>query len=235
MTQRRYHRSRRDLLEIIAELQVRVDKLETTRRLGSAAVESGELVLNGGDLVVKNDAGEVVLRILHGNTPEVRMTPTGGPTDYRATSFSWEHEALGTIWQAGIQKPDGSQDGGKLLLMQTGSYLSFQPASGDEVYLGLGTISGNDDSVYLRGRFVNGYINDGKEALVAGSVSIGAGVSSYSHTYSPTFATAPVVVYGLLNSAGAVTHSLTASSTSGFTVAWSGTLAKTLFWAAFRV
>jgi hypothetical protein len=66
-------------------------------------------------------------------------------------------------------------------------------------------------------------------------VNVAAGVSSTTVTYATPFTGTPIVVYSLLNSAGAVTHSLTASAASAFTVAWSGTLAKTLNWVAFRI
>jgi hypothetical protein len=235
VTQNRYQRTNPNLFDIIANLEERIRRLETAPRLSSTSIDSGQLVLKGGDIVVQNDDGEVVLRILHGNVPEIRMTPTGGDTDYRAYQYSWEHDTMGTVYQAGIQDATGAQDGGKLLLMQSGSYLSYQPAAGNEVYISLGALSGFDEGLYFRGRWPTNVVVDGTEALAMGSVNIAAGVSSYSHTYGTPFATAPGVVYGLLNSAGAVTHSLTASSTSGFTVAWTGTLAKTLYWWAFRL
>jgi hypothetical protein len=235
VTQRRHNRLPRDLTTIVAELMERVDKLETVRRLGTSSVDSGQLVLNGGDLVVKNNAGQIVLRIISGDTPEVRMTPTGGDTNYRATSLAWESETLGTIWQAGVQDETGEQDGGKLLLMQSGAYLSNQPKVGDEAYLSIGALGDWHDTYYFKGKWPNNVILDGKEAVAMGTVNVAAGVSSTTVTYATPFTGTPIVVYSLLNSAGAVTHSLTASSASAFTVAWSGTLAKTLNWVAFRI
>src|SRR3954468_3196539 len=219
--QNRYNRKPPDLIKAIADLNERIKHLETYQRLSSTSIDGGQLVLRGGDLVVQTAAGEDVYRVLSGDVPVVRVMPSG-PSNYRASQFGWESETQGTAFQQQIEQGDGSLDGGKLLLMQGAAYMSHQPESLPESFYSAGVPSAG--LLYMKGKFSNNYVPDGEVALVTGTVSIGAGASSYSHTYSTPLSTTPAVVYGLLNSAGAVTHSLTANSTSGFTVAWSGTL-----------
>jgi hypothetical protein len=221
------------LFDIITRLQERVAVLEKAPRLGSTSIDSGELTLNGGNIVVRDEFGVPILSIIGGDSPMIVMQPNGG-TDFKLVQLGWESPTQGAAFQIDVQRlVDSVRDGGKLLLMRDAAYLSHQPDAASEAFWAAGAIG--DGFLSMKGRFGDGFVPDSETAVVCGQVAIGAGVSTFTYTYSTPLATAPGVVYGLLNSAGAVTHSLTASSATSFTVAWSGTLAKTLYFWAFRL
>jgi hypothetical protein len=224
------------LYDIIEGLEERIRTLETSRRLGSASVDSGELTVRGGDIVVRNSSGDAVLRILSGNSPEIQMTPAGNVAqDYQLATYAWESEGQGAALQLSVERltPTPVQSGGKLLLMAGGTYLSHQPEASTESFYSAGAFG--DGILVMKGKFRNGVSSMGDEAVVCGSTSVAAGVSTYTFTYPVPMTTAPAVVYGILNTAGIVDHALTAQTTTSFTVVWSGTLAKVINFWAFRI
>jgi hypothetical protein len=236
----RTQRTRRDLVQYVAELEDRITRLETSRRLGNASIDSGELVVSGGDVVVKDSTGKTVLTIKHGSSPQIWMTPTSSSLDdYLLAFLGWESSTQGAALQLDVNRieDDGSytRNGGKLLLMRDAAYLSHQPADGSpEAFFGAGV--GGNGLLYAKGKwYTNNNIGDGDAAIICSSVVVGAGVSTFSHTYATPSNGTMIPVVQMLNSAGALGGCLTAQSNSGFTFAWTGTLAKVINFWAFRM
>jgi hypothetical protein len=69
---------------------------------------------------------------------------------------------------------------------------------------------------------------------VFGIENIAAGFGAASFNFAQAFDTAPFMMYSIFSAVGPVSHTLTAVSTTGFTVGWSGTTAKTIYWQAWR-
>lgn len=230
-------RKLRDAADIIADLERRIATLETARRISSASIDGGELSVRGGDIVVRGSNDEPTLSIKHGDIPEIDMQPNAEVfQDYRLKMFGWESGGQGAALQLSVAQLNGdntdTQDGGKVLLMRDVTYLSHQPKVGNETFISMN--AADTECFQFQGKWPNAS-NYSHDALSAGSVAVAAGFGSIAITYTTPFATTACVVYGLVNTAGAVTHSLTAQSTAGFTVTWSGTLAKVLNWWTFRV
>jgi hypothetical protein len=234
----RTQRTRQSLEDIIQELNDRVRALENAKRAANTSIDNGSLTLTGGNLVVKDTSGNTVLTIRQGALPTIEMTPSSSVAqNYLLKYLGWESSTQGAALQLDVNRieNDGSttRNGGKLLLMRDASYLSHQPDGASEAFWAAG--AGGNGVLSAKGKFGDGVVADSEAAIIVGKVDIAAGVSTYTYNYATPLASTPVLTYALLNSAGAVTHSLTANSATGFTVAWSGTLAKTLYFQAFRV
>src|SRR5688572_32655963 len=85
----RQHRDRPDLLEQIAQLQQRIETLENARRLGNTSLDGGELSIRGGDIVVRSNSGNQVIRMEHSGQPTMRIYPEG-VNDFEGRIFGWE-------------------------------------------------------------------------------------------------------------------------------------------------
>jgi len=226
-------RQKQDLFDIIKELQDRIASLERSPRAGTTSIDSGELTINGGgSIVVRDSAGTPILSINGGNQPTIVMQPNGG-TDYKIVQLGWESPTQGGAFQITVnQLSDGSLDGGKILLMRDAVYLSHQPLVGEESFYGAGVYA--EGQLFMKGTFGNNMATD-KAAVICGSVAVGAGVSSYTHTYAAPSDGTMVPVVQMVNTAGALGGCLTAMSDTAFTFAWTGTLAKTINYWAFRI
>lgn len=224
-----------DLVKMITGLVMRIQNLERARRLGNASLDGGELTLRGGDLVVRNENNEPVLELKHGASPTITMIPDYGLDYYLANLFAWESAGQGAAFQASIMQSDGvTQDGGKLLLMRDGVYLSHQPASGNEAYFCISPYLGRNEDLHFKGRWLVNLAIDATDAITFGTSSISAGFGAATISFPFTFSTAPFVTYSILSAVGPVSHNLTAVTTADFTVGWSGTTAKTIYWQAWR-
>lgn len=238
-----------DLAEIIEGMNKRISAGETAWRAGNTAIENGNLVVRNGDIVVSLSDDTEVLRILHGDVPEIRYMATGVDTD--RFGAVWGEDVtidLGsgfgnvdtTVMHMGVYDTaipdDHVPDGGEVILHIDAAKLEYNPNNGDNsVSLWLNTYSRVDpfkDIITMQGKWDNGYDFSSQSAMSAGSFNVSAGFSSLTWTYIQTFDTTIAPVVGLVNTAGLVTSwNITAMSNSDFTVTWSGTLAKTVnFW-----
>jgi hypothetical protein len=227
-------RQSEDLFEIIKGLKERLDALERSAGAGNTSIDSGELTIRGGNIVVRDADGTPLLSIIGGDQPLILMEPDGG-TDFQLQIFGWESVTQGAALQLGVVNlVGGAQNGGKLLLMRGAAYLSHQPEAGPESFYSAGVYT--DGELFMKGKFGNNRVDvDGEAAVVCGSVAVAAGVSSYAHTYSVPSDGTMVPVVQMVNTAGALGGCLTAMSNTGFTFAWTGTLAKTINYWAFRI
>lgn len=226
----------KDIVEYVKDALRRIETGESSLQIGHTAIEDGNLVVRNGDIVVSETSGEVVLRILHGGTPEIRMYPLGDTDTHRVAFFGYDFNAGGAPDQAVqlcIETTDLAQDGGKLLMSRQYAILSHQPDGGLESFLWLNAFS-PQEALY-RGRWTNQVQYDNNMGLYMGVINAGGGFSSWTHTYFTSFATTIAPVVGLVNSGSTVTWTITGMTTSAFTVGWSGTAAKTINFWNFRV
>ena len=234
MPEIRQHRSKPDLLTQLAELTRRITALENARRLGNASVDGGELTVRNGDIVVRSSGGADVLRIVHGTVPQIVMTPDSGLDSYKVAMYAWESVDQGAALTLAVQENDGDQDGGKLLLMRDSVFLSRQPSSGEESYLSLGYYLDVPEAFYLRGKWNVGVQSSSQDAIVMGQEDVAAGFGAATVNFPIAFATTPFFMYSIFSAVGPVSHNITALSASSFTIGWSGTTAKTIYWQAWR-
>lgn len=229
----RQHRELPDLLDMVAQLQKRVQVLETARRLGNTSLDGGELSIRGGDIVVRATSGNPVIRLEHSGQPTMRFYPEG-VNNFEGRLFGWESGDSGAVLELNMQQGGNVQDGGKVLLMNKGAVLSYQPNGAPEVFLWLAPDAAHQEHIRFRGRWIVGEQFDSQDALVMGIENVGAGFGAASFNFPTAFDTAPFMMYSIFSAVGPVSHNLTAVSASGFTVGWSGTTAKTIYWQAWR-
>lgn len=225
-----------DLIERIKRMEKRIADLEKVRRINNTSIDSGELVIRGGDIVVREVDGTKVLEILHGAVPALNMYPIGdGTEEYKLVIFGWESASQGAALQLGVEKVNGNQDGGKLLLMRDATYLVKQRDMQNEVFVALGAVSDYPEHFWLRGRFMDSVDVDGQDALVVGQLAVSGGAASATFTYAVPKETTMVPMV-TMQCATVMEISVTASSTSSFTVDWSNDApAKTINFWAFRI
>jgi hypothetical protein len=230
-----------DIVSYITELYRRVADGETVQRVGFTAIEDGNLVVRNGDIIVSETTGEIVLRIMHGETPEVRFYPLGSITTHRATLEAFDFSSTPGTPDQSVQlfietEPGGVVDGGKVLLNQTGAVLAHQPdaSGGEESHLWLNF--GFDEIANYRGRWFNQIQSDDHQGLYTGSFVASSGFSTWTHTYFTPFATSIIPIVTVLHSGSTIQWVLDAQSTSAFTVRFSSTTnAKTINFWNFRV
>jgi len=254
MTENRYRSDPRrqqgkiDLNDIIIDMHRRLRAGETALRIGNTAIEDGNLVVRNGDIVVSLSDDTEVMRIVHGDVPDIRFFATGVDSD-----------RFGAIWGEDVSIDLGSgfgivdttqmhvgvydstvpedhvRDGGSLRLLVDDAILEYIPNNGDtDTHMRLNTYSRVDpfkEVITFKGRWDNLYDFSGLTAMSVGSVDVPAGFGSFTWSYVQTYSTTIAPIVGLVNTAGLVDWTITAMSTASFTVTWSGTLAKTLnFW-----
>lgn len=237
----RYRDEPEDLVNEIIELERRLSALERSPRISHSSIDAGALTIRGGDLIIEDENGVQVLRLFRsgdiGGNPEIRFTPLGGSSSHAVSIYAedivldetpqtigkFEVVDLGTL----------ARDGGFMELSQTSAKVGYEDDdSGVEAYIQIGNLSGADGRIRIVGRWLNNFQFDTIDALLTGEFSLGAGFGSLVYSYLFTFASTIVPILGLLNSGGAISWAITAQSTTGFTVAWSGTAAKTVnIWA----
>lgn len=106
---------------------------------------------------------------------------------------------------------------GKLLIFPGGSVLSHTPSGGVETYVGVGFPTA--DRFSGRGKVANGFaFND--SMFYGTGIVIGAGFGSIAFTYGPTMTGAIFPMYSISGASPTFFHCISASSTTGFSVAW---------------
>lgn len=216
-------------------MESRLATLESARRISNTSIDSGQLTVRNGDIVVVDQNNEMTMQIVHGNVPIIRMRPSNSPDGYEVAQFAWQSATMGATLETHIEKNDGTRDGGKLLLQKNAVYLSHQPQTGAEAFLACGDLGLGTEHMRFRGRWVynNGY--DEQDAVIFGFDNVAAGFGASSYAFPFAFDQIPIVLCNIFNSGTAVAWDLSALSNTGFTVAWAtGTTAKTVMWAAFR-
>jgi len=225
-------RDREDLVDVVIKLEKRIADLETAMRIGNTSIDTGELTVRGGDIVIQNDSGVEVLRIKQGFIPEIQFTPMGGDSN-KLTISAWEFGTSGSsVLELASKTGIGQQDGGKVLLYSGNTYLSYQPLVGEEVLIALS--SSEPESIWVRGTWLPGYAFDSHQALITDQIDVGSGWSGLIWGYSTVMSGTMVPIITIKNSVP-VAWCITAQDNSGGTVSWAGTDPKTVNLWGFRL
>lgn len=243
----------KDIVEHIIELRDRVSDSETSLRIGNTAIEDGNLIVRNGDIIVSESDDSIVLRIMHGELPEIRFTPVGEAVGTRRIALyglDFSEVEDNQYFIINLELLNGTRDGGYLSIdknstlighsniVDADSFLKFNDAiyndDGENIYPDILTYLGRFyDQASGLDEFGHSFVETG---LYAGVINVASGFSSVTHTYDNFgFESTVAPIIGLVNTAGTVSWNLTASSTTSFTVTWSGTLAKTINFWVFRV
>jgi hypothetical protein len=228
-----------DIQEYVLELFRRIGAGETSLQIGHTAIEDGDLIVRNGDIVVSESDDSIVLKILHGFTPEIRFWPLGVNDTHRVAIFAFDAGSAENPDQAleiVVEETDATADGGKLLLFRGGAVLSHMPdgVGGEESYLWLNAYG--DQIADYRGRWTNQQQSDNNQGLYMGGFTASAGVSTWTHSYFSTFATGIFPVCTVGRSGSTLEWVLDGFNTSSFTLRFSTTTGDkaVTFW-NFRV
>lgn len=209
-----------------AELEDIADGHKKSLKIGHTSIEEGDLILKNGNILV------------YGSLPSITFFPLAGSSTRIIELFGSNDDAfLKQTLTLLVQTLGGVADGGKIILAEESAILSHHPlaSGGNESYLWFNIDPTVDEIMSMQGKWPNQFQYSTLQAIYPGVINVGAGFTSYTHTYFSAFATTMAPVVCLNNSGGTVSWNLTAQSTSSFTVAWAGTAAKTLNFWAFRV
>lgn len=228
---------RQDLFDRIAELESRIKQLEASLQIGFTAIETGELKVRNGNIVVVDTNNVPIMQITgFPLLPEILFWPAGDTDTHRVRIFALDFNPGGTIdqaWQVGIEETDGDIDGGKVLLTRNFAILSHQPdaSGGLESYVWVNS-NGLED-LAIQGKFYN-KANLSRWAYFTGTTVVGSGFGAVVISYSTPFATAVAPVATLVDTGGAGdAWVISAYSTSSFTLDWAGSDAHDVhFWVA---
>lgn len=221
-------RGRPDIVEYIKDLSERLRTAEVGLRIGHTAIEDGDLVVLNGDIRVGETDGTTVLRILHGETPEIRFFPLGSTDDYLVAMYGFDFDSgFGTdqAIQIDVEQADGLiLDGGKLLLTKRIAVLSHQPDSGEETYVWVNADPANDEVILFRGRMKDSIMYDDRQMFYAGTISVSSGFSTWTHSYAATWGDQILPVLTVNNNGATIQWNLDSFTISGFTVRFSSTV-----------
>jgi len=231
-----------DIVSYVADLYKRAGDSDSALRIGHTAIEDGNLTVRNGDIIVSESDDTVVLRILHGDIPEIRFFPLGSVTTHRASLFAVdfapdpEDTDQSVVLTIETDVFPTVQDGGKLLLSETSAILSHQPdaSGGEESYLWLNY--GFNEIANYRGRWSDQLQADAHQGLYMGAFNATAGFSTWTHTYFTPFSTTMVPLANVGVSGGTLTWGLDSYSASQFTLRFgvSGGTKMVTFW-NFRI
>lgn len=233
-------KGQKDIVEYIRDLRGRMADKETSLQIGNTAIEDGSLTVRNGDIIVSESDGHVVLRVLHGEIPEIRFFPIGESSDtHRGAIFSYDASGNpldpNQVLALDIEELDSDVDGGKIELTKKDAFIGHVPNGLGQTWIWFNPFGDTTQLMAFNGRLSNQFQYSNEDAIYTGSEAVSAGFSSYTHTYFTSFATTVAPVVGLVNTGGAISWVISAMSTSSFTVAWSGTTAKTVNWWNFRL
>lgn len=225
----KYQTDPNDLIQALAALRQRVSVLERTTRAGNTGIDRGNLVVNGGDIIIKNNAGIDVIRMFQDNPPEIRFAPIGSDSDHVASFYSQDETINGTAQTAGYLQirtvPGLVADGGYIKTFKDGAILGWTDnATGDVGSYETGLINSQTGTLRIVGRWLNLVQTSASDALFTGSIATGV-ANSATLNYNTPFATSMVPIIGFVSTAGAIAWSVTAQSSASFTVSWGGAAA----------
>lgn len=236
----KYNTETDDLIKRIRTLEETISRMERTPRTSNTAIDTGEFVVNGGDIIIRDNDGNDIIRMFQEDPPEIRFTPLGEDTTHVGSVYA-QDEVINGVQQTATyfairNTPALAFDGGGLKVFNDGIKLfHITNSSGEESAFEAGLIGGTQGALHCTGRWLNFIQNTANDAILTGTFTSGP-VSTITFTYAITYATIIVPIVGLLSAAGAVSFSITAQSVSSFTVAWSGGAAvKTINWWGVRL
>lgn len=229
----RYRAEPKDLVDTILDLQRRVASLSNNPRIGNTAIDSGQLTVRNGDIVIEDGGGVDVLHFFRQNIfgrPEIRFNPQGTTSTKVSSIYSTNESIDGTVQSALkmeiLNASTQLLDGGFIHAYQTASKMGYSPAAGGSSYIQIGTVNGVTGRIHFKGHFSNQFAQTTSDALYVSTINTGGGFGSQTHTFPVTFIGFMRPIASLLNSGGVVSWNITAFSNSAVTISWSGTASK---------
>lgn len=238
----RYRASPQSITEIVDELERQITALEQNPRVGNTSIDNGDLVLKGGKIVVASSGNLKVIQIyidpLFASLPVVYLAPKGDLGE-KIGSFRTFDNGSETLAQISIlPSVTHTVDGGQYTVSDS-QFVSDYVHSGfgaERVYIQMIPNGSSGDSTYVfHGAWYEGQITN-EDALYVGASAVPNGFSSFTVSYAAIFSSTILPFIGIHDvPASLVDWCLTSYSTSGFTVEWIGTDAKTIMWWNTRV
>lgn len=202
--------------------------------------DDGQLTVqihNTGEASFNGEVGTHIsgdgIRLIPGSNPRIRITPDD----------TYDHDAIiraymtssGTLVDFGVRRSPNydQQDGGNLLMWEDGLSLSHFRVGGHEAFLWLGSEDDiRPDRIRMRGFWENTFF-DSHGAIFPDVTVVSAGFGAVSFTYVATM-DGSIGPMATISNASGVTWGIDVSSSTGFSVAWSGTAAHNVFTWVFR-
>jgi hypothetical protein len=201
----------------------RIKDLETGLQAGHTAIENGDFTVRNGDIIVSETDGSIVMRIIHGDIPEIRMFPLGETDTHLVSLFAFDFNADPLVPNQAVQlyvaKESGlDPDGGKILLTRDYSILSWQPFTGAESYI-------RQDSIgfLFHGIWANQVQASANDGLYSGWFTATSGFTTWTHTYFIPFTTIVAPVFSVGVSGTTIQWGIENFSASSFIVRFSTT------------
>ncbi len=221
----KFLQGQRDIVSHVIALGDRIASQEQALKAGHTAIEDGDFIVRNGNILVSESDDTVVLRIKHGEVPEINMWPLGDTDTHQVTMLGYD-DALGSqaIVTLVETTPGLVPDGGKVLLAREYALFSHQPNGGNESFIWLNSQQGITEEIALyRGRWSDQSQYDSNMGLYMGAFTASSGVSTWTHTYFTPFSTtiAPLFTVGI--SGGTVTWGIDSYSTSSFVIRFGAT------------
>ncbi len=221
----KYLQGQKDIVSYVRDISDRVSSQEQALKSGHTAIEDGDFVVRNGNILVSESDDSVVLRIKHGEVPEINMWPLGDIDTHQVTLLGYDDANGGQALALLVETNPGlSPDGGKLLLSKEYSVFSHQPNIGNESYIWLNSLWGITEEVALyRGRWSDQIQADSNMGLYMGAFTATSGVSTWTHTYFTPFSTtiAPLFTVGVNGTT--IQWGIDNYSTSSFVIRFSST------------
>ncbi len=240
-------KGQKGFLNQFQELEDQTDGHKKSLRTSHTSVEEGNLKIRKGNFYVMGDDDLIDIAMIPGAQPLVVMYPKGAASETHAILwFATDNPSLPNLTDQATQLyvgrvSDSQPDGGKVLLSRRFCILSHQPFSDSPystaesfIWIAREITSITDKGFSFQGKWPKYQQFTTSDALLMGSVDVGAGAGGVTVSYAGTFISNVIPVITLLQSAGTITWNLTAFNTSGFTVAWGNTTAKTITFWIFR-
>lgn len=236
------------LTDIVEDMYRRLRSGETAPRIGNTSIDDGNLTVRNGDIIVSLTDGTEVLRIVHGDVPEIRYFATGVDSDRMGAVWGEDVSYdLGsgfgivdtTVMRIGVYDStipeDHVNDGGEFEATLTDASIRYEPNNGDNTLRftlnQYGRIDPFKDVLYFQGKWDINFDFGADGAISTGSIDVSAGFGSFTWFYTQTFASKIAPIVGLVNAGGALTWVITEMPNDKFSVDWSDLTAKTInFW-----
>lgn len=168
------------------------------------------------------DGGRIWLSKTNAN---IAVAPTGVGT-FTAIDLGTDID-MRALGQVQIRSDSGAGSGlAKVLAFTSGTVISHTPNGGVETFVGVGYPA--TDRFSGRGKMANAFAASDSLFYSAGLI-VGAGFSAIAFTYGPTMTSSIFPMYSLGGAGATFMHCVTASTLTGFTVAWNDTLSKSVW------
>ncbi len=213
----------KDIISHIIDIRERVSSQETGLNAGHTAIEDGNFVVRNGDIIVSETDDVVVLKILHGEQPEIQFFPLGGTDTHLGSLFGYDYngdpDSPDQAMQLYIARVSDLQpDGGKVLLSRARAVLSHQPFGSEETFIWLDPVG-----FWFQGNFSDQVQGSSLDAIYTGAFTATSGFTTWTHTYFTPFASNIIPIFTVGVNGTTIQWGIEGYSTSAFVIRFSTT------------